>query len=100
MKISLLFAALLTLNVAACSKEADKAGTGTSAAPATAEPACDAVVAKMMSFQPGSGEAEKKFLTAACPSMPPAMKTCIVAAKTKADYDACSKAAGNQKLVK
>lgn len=98
MKLSVMFAGVFALVAVACSKDADKAGSG--AATAAAEPACDVVVAKMLSFQPGSGEPEKKLLTAACPSMPGPMKSCIAAAKTKAEYDGCSKQGGNQKLVK
>jgi hypothetical protein len=54
----------------------------------------------MLSFQPGSGEPEKKLLTAACPSMPAPLKACVAAAKTKAEYDLCSKQGAGQKLVK
>ena len=68
----------------------------TDAAPA-GPPSCDVVVPKMLSFQPGSGEPEKKLLTGMCPSMPAELKTCVVAAKDKAAYDACSKSSAAQK---
>lgn len=98
MKMSAFLLGCLAMIAVGCGKTADKAGdTGGAAA---APPACDAVVAKMLSFQPGSGEPEKKLLTAACPSMPPALKSCVVAAKTKAEYDQCGKQGAGQKLVK
>lgn len=88
-KILLVAAGVLALG---CNeKKTDGTEAKGSTAAAAVEPSCDAVVAKMLSFQPGSGEPEKKLLTKMCPGMPVAMKSCVVGAKTKEDYDKCSK---------
>lgn len=52
---------------------------------------CDAVVAKLASYDPKSGEPEKKLWTKMCAELPPAARTCIVASKTEAERDACIK---------
>jgi hypothetical protein len=79
-------------------KPAGSAAPGASGAPATAtgqQVDCAAVVEKLASYQPGSGEPEKKLWTKMCEAMPPAARSCIVASKTPAERDACIK---DQKL--
>jgi hypothetical protein len=66
-----------------------------SKAAAKAEVTCDAVVEKLASFQPGSGEPEKKLWNKMCAEMPPSARACIVGAKSEAERDACIK---DQKL--
>src|SRR5262245_37764014 len=58
---------------------------------ATADAPCDAVVAKLASFDSSAGDAEKKLWTKMCADMPPAMRACIVASKTKEERDVCDK---------
>ena len=89
MKRVLSFVAIGFLAVA-CSKSSS---SDTSKTTAAADAPCDQVVTKLASFNPGSGAPEKKLWEKVCPSMPPAMRACIVASKTKADVDAC----GNKK---
>lgn len=88
---------LVVLSVAmfACSKE--KAGgeeTGAKAAaagdqPAAAEVSCDAVVAKLAGFNPGSGEPEKKLWGKMCAEMSPKARACTVAAASLEESQKC-----------
>lgn len=85
---------------AAASGTAKAMGTTTAAAAATsvavlatAAPAgdtpCTAVVDKLASYDPKSGEPEKKLWGKMCESMAPAMRACIVASKTAEERDKC-----------
>jgi len=96
---------VLAAFTAACDSQksgGEPAAAGSSAA--AAKPAggggdvsCDAVVAKFVSFDSSAGDPEKKLWAKACADMPPAVRSCIVGAKSKADGEACMK---NEKLVK
>lgn len=90
--------AFLSVAFFACSKDpAGAAATGATAEPgaaakpaaAAAEVSCDAVVAKLASFNPGSGEPEKKLWTKMCAEMPAGARACVVAAKTLEDSQKC-----------
>jgi hypothetical protein len=89
---------LACLGALGCDKGGDAAApTGTGVNPgatgaaATGTADCSAVVAKLASFDTTAGDAEKKFWAKACEGMPPAMRSCIVASKTKEERDACDK---------
>jgi hypothetical protein len=98
---TLCVAVLLSTFAVACDSAksgGDPAGSGSAAPGAAAKPAgaaadapCDAVVAKLASYDPSSGEPEKKLWSKMCEGMPPAMRACIVASKTKEERDACGK---------
>jgi hypothetical protein len=92
--------AVVSVALFACDK--DKAAgetTGSKTEPASAEKpaaakpaadvACDAVVAKLAGFNPGSGEPEKKLWTKMCDGMPNGVRACIVAAATLEDSQKC-----------
>ncbi len=84
--------AFLSIAFLGCSKDkAEAEATGSKAEPAAAagEVSCDAVVAKLAGFNPGSGEAEKKLWTKMCAEMPAAARACVVAAKTLEDSQKC-----------
>jgi hypothetical protein len=97
--------AVVSLAMLACDKD-KPAGetTGSKTEPAAAEKpaaekpaadkpaadvACDAVVAKLAGFNPGSGEPEKKLWTKMCDGMPQGVRACIVAAGTLEDSQKC-----------
>jgi hypothetical protein len=105
MKANLLCAlAVVSLALFACDKD-KPAGetTGSKTEPASADKpadkpagdksgadvACDAVVAKLAGFNPGSGEPEKKLWTKMCDGMPQGVRACIVAAGTLEDSQKC-----------
>jgi len=71
-------------------------GEPTPGANAAGDAPCDAVVAKLASYSATAGEPEKKLWTKMCADMPPAMRACIVASKTKEERDNCGK---DQKLI-
>lgn len=77
--------------------QAPKGAEPAPGAAAAADAPCDAVVAKLASYDTSAGEPEKKLWTKMCADMPPAMRSCIVASKTKEERDACGK---DEKLVK
>lgn len=79
LKVALVIASLSVFAVGCESKEA------------AADASCPTVVEKMASMSPGSGDAEKKLWTAACESMPPTMRACIAASKSKEELDKCGK---------
>src|SRR5688572_7157520 len=101
--LATIMGALLSLS---CS-QADPAAAGArSAAPATpatpaaagdkagapaGETSCDAVVAKLASYESAAGDPEKKLWQKMCADMPPEARTCIVASKTTAERDGCIK---------
>ncbi len=63
-------------------------------APAAA-PSCDKVVDNIASFNPGSGEAERKLWNKMCAEMSDDEKTCVAAAK---DMDGMKKCMAEKKL--
>lgn len=90
--LSLLFAGCNKTDDAAAQKEGSNvqaAADKPAEAPAAKEPSCEDVVNKLASFDDQAGEPERKLWTKACATMPPEMKTCLVAAKSAADRDAC-----------
>lgn len=70
-------------------------GEPTPGSGAAGDAPCDAVVAKLASYDATAGEPEKKLWTKMCADMPAPMRACIVASKTKEERDACGK---DQKL--
>jgi len=80
-----LLCALAVVSVALFACDKDKPA----AAKPAADVACDAVVAKLAGFNPGSGEPEKKLWTKMCDGMPNGVRACIVAAATLEDSQKC-----------
>ena len=94
---------------AAASGTAKAMGTTTAAAAATTAAAaatmalagdtpCSAVVDKLASYDPKSGEPEKKLWGKMCEAMPAPARACIVASKTAEERDKCM--AGAEKPFK
>lgn len=97
---------IVSVTALACGKDKAAEGTaGSKTEPAAAEkPAaekpvadvsCDAVVAKLAGFNPGSGEPEKKLWTKMCNEMPQGVRACVVAAST---LEASQKCMADKKL--
>lgn len=94
-----LIAAFASTVALACSKNQESApGTQSEQAPAAeankapeGDVSCEAVVAKLASYDSQAGEPEKKLWTKLCEAMPPKMKSCIVASKTPEERDKCTK---------
>ncbi len=68
--------------------------------PAAKAPACDAVVDKIASFNPGSGDAERKLWNKMCDEMAPKERTCAVGVKDMAGLKGCMGSKGDEKLEK
>jgi hypothetical protein len=96
--------AVISLAMFGCDKDKPVGETGSKTEPAAADKpaadkpaadkpaadvACDAVVAKLAGFNPGSGEPEKKLWTKMCDGMPQGVRACIVAAGTLEDSQKC-----------
>lgn len=103
----IIMAALGSMSLLACAKQEPTGAAGSAApagSPAAASPAagdkagapagetsCDAVVAKLASYDTSAGEPEKKLWTKLCAEMSPEAKSCIVASKTPDERDKCMK---------
>jgi hypothetical protein len=72
--------------VAACNNSS--AGGGSASASGSGASTSDCVN-KMMSWNPGSGDAEKKLFDSMCSSITADQRTCIVKAKTDAEGKKC-----------
>jgi hypothetical protein len=61
-------------------------------------PACDKVVDQIASFNPGSGDAERKLWNKMCDEMTPKQRTCVAASKDMGGMKSCMGSKGDEKL--
>ena len=81
------YAVVLLLVVAGCNNSSS-GGSGAASTSGGGASSADCVT-KMMSFNPGSGDPEKKLFGAMCDSLTGDQRTCIVNAKTADDGKKC-----------
>jgi hypothetical protein len=61
-------------------------------------PACDKVVDKIASFNPGSGEPERKLWNKMCDEMTPEQRTCVTGTSDMRGMNTCMGSKGDEKL--